>query len=426
MFRYKGEPVDVRDVGNALGVTNILEGSIRRAGDDLRITAQLVRTSDGFHLWSETYNRKMENVFEIQEDIAQRIAAALQTPLGVAVIAADDDRRNIPLDVYEKFLRARALLTRRSDYVDDSIRLFREVIEIAPNFADAWAGLSIALEVAPYYIPEARQIENAERYLTEARVAAERALELAPDAATSNHAMGVAYRDNFEWAKARVYLEKAIELDPNNGGILEDYAEFLHQTGQFEKALPLTHQMLRLDPFVPLYRARLREYYEIVGDLETALDQSRKIVELDPESVFITDTLLTVLIASGNFDQAAIVVESGNSSWTPELFQEAVAWLAGPDVAPNERIQESFMQANAFAMLGDRTKYFLARTVQRPRNSRAYWFLEAVIGGDYERANEPEFKSRIVSIRLPEYWREHGWPDMCRAKGDDDFECGHF
>ena len=148
VFQFKGKGGDIREIGRKLGVTNIVEGSVRRDGEDVRITAQLVRVADGFHIWSETYDRKLERVFALQEEIARRIGDALKLSLGVSAPVAP--RAPIDPEAYDEYLKGRALLRERTD-LPSAIAHLKAAVAKAPEFAAAWSSLSLTYEVSFWF-----------------------------------------------------------------------------------------------------------------------------------------------------------------------------------------------------------------------------------------------------------------------------------
>ena len=148
VFQFKGKGGDIREIGRKLGVTNIVEGSVRRDGPQVRITAQLVRVADGFHVWSQGYDRELKGVFALQDEIAQRIGDALKLSLGVAApIAA---RTPIDPEAYDEYLKGRALLRQRND-LPAAIAHFKKAVAKAPEFAAGWSSLSLTYEVSFWY-----------------------------------------------------------------------------------------------------------------------------------------------------------------------------------------------------------------------------------------------------------------------------------
>ncbi len=177
VFSLKGQNKDVREIGKLLGVAYVLEGSVRKAGDELRITAQLIRADNGFHVWSETYDRKLENVFDLQAELAGAIAKALELPLGLGGDAALVGERSADPQAYALYLQARAGHRARGDGVKKSVELYREALQRDPSFAPAWAGLANSLAVLPFYVSAAEKA-NAPQFMVEAEQAAKQALAL--------------------------------------------------------------------------------------------------------------------------------------------------------------------------------------------------------------------------------------------------------
>src|SRR5207237_97091 len=198
VFQFKDKGGDIREIGRKLGVTNVVEGSVRRDGPEVRITAQLVRVADGFHIWSETYDRKLERVFALQDEIAQRIGAALKLSLGVA--APVTARAPIDPEAYDEYLKGRALLRQRQD-LPAAIAHFKKAVTKAPEFAAGWSSLSLTYEVSFWYTPHTTAAFQAELLAGE-KAAAERAAALEPDAAPTEHALGNLARAQFHYADA--------------------------------------------------------------------------------------------------------------------------------------------------------------------------------------------------------------------------------
>src|SRR5213596_3502541 len=198
VFEFKGKGCDIREIGRKLGVTNVVEGSVRRDGEQVRISAQLIRVAAGFHIWSETYDRKLERVFALQDEIAQRIGAALKLSLGIS--APIGARAPIDPEAYEEYLKGRALLRQRQD-LPAAIVHFKKAVAKAPEFAAGWSSLSLTYEVSFWYTPHTTTAFQAELLVGE-KAAADRAAALEPDAAPTEHALGNLARAHFHYADA--------------------------------------------------------------------------------------------------------------------------------------------------------------------------------------------------------------------------------
>lgn len=234
VFQYKGRHEDIRLIGERLGVAAVLEGSVRREGRRLRVTAQLINVADGYHLWSETFDREMEAVFAIEDEIARNIAGALQVVLG------DRERRalgRVPttdVRAYEFYLRGRQYFgqTRRRS-LEYAIGMFERAIDADPTYALAWAGLAdAACSLAMYYPPGESELARADE-------ASRRALALAPDLAEGHAARGFTLWLMKRPDESAAEFEAAIRLDPKQFEARYFYARGCFQRGETEKAARL-------------------------------------------------------------------------------------------------------------------------------------------------------------------------------------------
>src|SRR5947199_2334952 len=225
VFQFKEKGGDIREIGRKLGVTNIVEGSVRRDGPEARLTAPLVRRAAGFHIWSETYDRRLERVFALQDEIAQRIGAALKLSLGIS--APVPARAPIDPEAYDEYLKGRALLRQRQD-LPAAIAHFKKAVTKAPEFAAAWSSLSLTYEVSFWYTPHTTAAFQTELLAGE-KAAADRAAALEPDAAPTQHALGNLARAQFHYADAERHYLRAMHIDPGYPDVREDYAELRHE-----------------------------------------------------------------------------------------------------------------------------------------------------------------------------------------------------
>ena len=268
-FAYKGQDRDLREIGAELGVQYLVEGSVRKQGDRLRITAQLVDATDNFHLWSESYDRTTDDVFAVQEEIAGAIAEELQVSLGLE----DGTRLVAPtgdLDAYDLYLTGRARMRARGAGVHEAVELFEAAVAKDSGWAPAWAGLAQAQSLVPFYwqgspnmedvapgedatdrVNSSKTAEDAaiwEASLAAAERAALRALEIDPTNASAEVALGNVYRDRWEWEKAENRYLRALGIDPDDVEAHQQYAEFLAGIGRLDEALRSARRAVALDP----------------------------------------------------------------------------------------------------------------------------------------------------------------------------------
>lgn len=247
-FSYRGEGVDLRRVGSELGVPYLLAGSVRKSGDRLRITVELVAAADGLRVWAETYDRRLADVFAIQTEIAEAVATALRIPLGLA--ANELAAPTVHVRAHELYLTARAALRARGRGVGQAISLFEQALALDSAWAPAWAGLAEAHAIYPMYAgPRGESADSAvwATHLDAAALAARRALELDPRNASARIALGGVYRDRWEWAAAEAELLHALGNDPDNAEAHVQYAELLWGVGRLDEALRETGLALALD-----------------------------------------------------------------------------------------------------------------------------------------------------------------------------------
>jgi TolB-like protein len=218
VFEIKGKGGDVREIGHKLGVSHIVEGSVRRDGEHVRVTAQLVRVADGFHVWSESYDRDREGVFALQDDIARHIAEQLQAQLGVAEMPPP--RAAIDPIAHDEYLKGHTLLRQRKN-LPEAIAHLRAAVTRAPEFAPGWADLSFAYDVVrSYTTPDQRSMLG--DVLTNMRDAAEHAAAAAPATALTLHALANVARAETRYAEAEELYRRAQEADPTYPDVRED------------------------------------------------------------------------------------------------------------------------------------------------------------------------------------------------------------
>lgn len=286
-FRFRGIATDAREIGRSLNVASIMEGSVRKAGERVRVTAQLIDAGNGYHLWSENFDRRLEDIFAIQEEIARSVVQALRVSLKTP--EALDFERNKPRDMraYEFYLRGRQLQALKSTFTWTAApEMFRRAIELDPDYAQAYAGLADALiELLQWRIARPDQV------LDEALAASRRALQLAPDLAEAHVANANTLHMTGEYEAATAAFERAIAL---NDGLYEAhyyFARHLFVRGFNGRAV---------DEFEAAHRARPDEFQALtlaagaadaMGDTDRMLDLSRRALqhalheaEIDPEN----------------------------------------------------------------------------------------------------------------------------------------------
>jgi TolB-like protein/Tfp pilus assembly protein PilF len=295
--KYKSVPANLREIAQQLDVANILEGSVQKSSDRVRITVQLINARTDQHLWSETYDRNLIDVFQVESDVAQKIAGALEAKLTGREKAAINSGGTENPQAYEAFLHAVALRTSQSDEDQQrALEFCRQAVALDPNFAQAWAELAVS-EASKYFFPEHTQAQK-ER----ARVAAENALRLAPDLPGAQGAMGLYYyyclRD-FEGALTR--LESARQLAPNDWKFIGATSLVKRRQGKLDEAIALQIQASQLDPLNEDLWVNLARSYAGIRKFDLALNAVDRALKIDPNSADILMQKANILVAKGDF-----------------------------------------------------------------------------------------------------------------------------
>ena len=280
-FRFGGEGADVSEIGEKLNVQNVLEGSVRKSGDQLRITAQLVKTSDAIHLWSRQYDRKLEDVFQVQEEIAISIAGALSVTLEESGVGS----QKVDPKAYDFFLRGLSYFARHN--IQDNIyarQMFERAIEADPKFGRAWAGLAYTYGLEQLYF-NASEVNRDEALRT-----SRKALELAPERAESHVSAGIANCMVQEYGEAESEFLKAIEIDSENYDAWYFFGRTKVHEGDHVKARELFEHAAKVRPEDFQSVLLLPQIYHSLGDREGELDAARRgieraraVLELNPD-----------------------------------------------------------------------------------------------------------------------------------------------
>lgn len=331
-FAYKGQDKDLREIGSELGVQYVVEGSVRKQDDRLRITAQLVDANDNFHLWSESYDRTIDDVFAVQEEIAEAIAEELQVSLGLG----EDESLVAPigdLDAYEMYLTGRARMRERGDGVDQAVQLFEATVARDSSWAPGWAGLAQAYSLVPFY----QEAESREEYwatwessLDAAEAAAIRALEIDAKIAGAEVALGNVYRDRWEWEQGERHYLRALEIDPDEVEAHQQYAELLAATGRLDEALRSARRAVALDPTSAIRLNVLGYILSMNNRREEAILQYELAIVHGGEFVSPFANLERAFVAIGDYDRAEAIVRD-------EILPRFVDVRAAADVRVNNR-----------------------------------------------------------------------------------------
>ncbi|MDH3401510.1 MAG: hypothetical protein OEM03_11170 [Chromatiales bacterium] len=418
-FTFRGKNLDIPEIARELGVATVLEGSVRKDGNRIRITAQLIDGATDRHLWSQNYDRDLVDIFKIQDEIANAIVDSLKDKLGIQsaekvvnVVAATDN-----LDAYELFLKAQAMFQARKN-LPTSVELFTRATELDPGFARAWAGLASTLAVFDDWVPG--DIDHKPL----AKAAAERALELDPDLSMPYAVLG-----NIVGGKESISFmlhnyDTAISNDPKNAtawlwrGILHN------QTGFANRGVKDMEQCLRVDPEYLNCAQHLAATYLLLGETDRAVALYEETLGSSFHSM--DEVFIPEYLRRGQIATALLIADLRSwSSYAP--VGEMVKALQHPDADHSDGIRHferwsedtgHGMESVPFVLLALKQYDRMASLADTNDIRFLLWYPEAA-----EYRQSPAFKQFVSSLGLPDYWRETGYPPQCRAVGKDDFTC---
>lgn len=306
-FAFKGKNSDIREIGKQLGVKTVLEGSVRKYGNRVRVTAQLINADNGYHKWSETYDRDLEDIFKVQDDLALSIVDQLKKTLSIRV--PSKHLVKIPtenMEAYNIYLKAMYYWNKWTpENVFNSIKYCEESIKLAPDFAMPYARISacyIFLGAAGFY-PISEVYPKAKKYATES-------LKLDDSIPNSHLALAmVQYFNDWDWQGAERSMLNALELNPNFAEAHMYYSTLLTTLGSYKKALKEAELAFQLDPLNAISSYILAYAYFNNNQLENAIEQHQKTIEIDPEFGDTWSGLAWVYVKHGDYEKARNIFE---------------------------------------------------------------------------------------------------------------------
>jgi TolB-like protein/Flp pilus assembly protein TadD len=310
-FQFKGQNLDVADIGRKLNVENVLEGSVRKSGNRLRITAQLISVGNGFHLWSETYERELTDVFAIQDEISSAIADALELRLSTST-GDESERPTSNLEAYNLYLQARFYLaTRIEKNMLHAAELFQQAVTLDPAFSKAWSGMALTYSLLPAYGETVADIEGGEKTMQSARAA----IELDPENAEAWIARGrMEGIVLWDWAASESSLQHAITLAPSDINVVNLYGDTRTALGDFARAEHFERRAVELDPLTAVQYGDLSVLMLIMNRKKEGLEYARTAASLAPDTGQRVGELITALTRVGEFDDARDQIEQADKN----------------------------------------------------------------------------------------------------------------
>ena len=333
-FAFKGKEEDLRKVGEVLGVATVLEGSVQKSGDEVRITAQLIDTRSGYHLWSEKYDRKLTNIFAIEDEISQAITDKLRLQWSDAAARSLPARKAVDARAHDFYLRGLPLIAARGPGLREAVADFQQAVAIDPDYAQAWAALAEAQILLPHYF-----LAPQETAFPSGEAAANRALAIDPDTSAAHVALAMMYRIQWKWKEADDAFRRALKIAPGDAEAADQYGQFLLAEGRLGEALAQIDRAQRLDPLSGIIGATRTNVLTALHRFDDANKQAQAIVAGHPG--FALGRFIAADVAiyrseySASKDQfragAALVGES------PEVYMLLVDAVADPAQRPAAR-----------------------------------------------------------------------------------------
>ena len=443
-FSFKGKDDDLGTIGSKLGVAHLLEGSVRKSGDRIRITAQLIAASDSSHLWSKTYDRNLTDVFAVQDEIARDVAQALSVKLdAVKLNTAQGGTTNV--DAYDRYLRWRRLFL--SEYRDEEhdrerVRLAREAVALDPAFVLGWDALAGSLDA----LANEFDGEEVERLRKEAVQVRARIARLAPDHWIVKRERAYALWREGKRAEAIALAREIMEGGPMSYERAYPYTELIFSVGYLDETVDVIEQLKAVEPLAMFVSRDLQYDYTAARRIDDAEAEYQRSQSLDGDDTESTVLAFHRMLARPDADPKVLRDLHGRLSkkldWPFLLdlggvLNDREAMLAILREAAKDPAYRGNRHAMVFQMetadaLGDAD---LAVDALRRYLESAGGFDDGSIGhGNYWQfwttphssiRAHPEFKRLLIQTGVADYWRQSGrWGDGCKPVGADDFQCG--
>jgi TolB-like protein/DNA-binding SARP family transcriptional activator len=423
-FQYKNPARNVQNIGRKLHVTYLIEGSVRKDGDRVRIAVQLINAGDGNHVWAEEYDRPLVDIFATQEDIARMIAASLRKPLGLQ--PGENLVNNRPADTatYDEFLRAKALWWQQNAVsLQQATTILEKVVVRIPNYAPAWSLLADAYLDVPIQNPALFSGEVDQWHaemgaaIQKGGTAARRALERDPKDTLAWRALARIELVQNHYPQADELNARALAIDPDDPNLLLNKNQLLHDRGYLKQALAMSQRAALLEPNGARYKTRMAWDLWLNGRSDEVL----KILEPQGKDTFVA----RIYAEQGRYGEAADILLSnkGEERYERNTLEAAARLLRNGPAKPSSESMPKLGQLYWVYFFAGAPEHMLDWNEQLQKIG--YWApVYPLWAPRYASIRKTErFKNYIRSLGFVDYWRQHGWPDLCRPLGTDDFAC---
>ena len=431
-FAYKGREVDVREIGKELGVETVLEGSVRQAGDQVRITAQLIDTDTGFHLWSETYDRQMADIFQVQDEIARAIVDKLRIQLAPSDQVAQHQK--VPtqnVEAYELYLQGRAVWKKRGeDNLKKAIELYQAALARDPGFARAHAALASAYVVMPGYTEDEN---DQEKFFGLAETSARQALAIDPNIGEAHAVLAQLNADRGDLLDAESGFFFAISLEPNEPTPHHWYSLLLSKVGRVGAALDQARRAQELDPTSPILAANLANIYLQQGNDEEALRYGRMAKDLGIGNGGGGNVEAAVALRRKQWSEGEklLLAQHGMPEELKPLVHQFIEGLSDPSARPrviaslrttDPALISQAKLVDVYSSLGDVDLAYQVMFETLDKDHLAWihdWEMSDLWSPDSAAMrHSPKLGELAERIGVIDYWKQYGFPDQCRPGQD--------
>jgi adenylate cyclase len=341
-FLYRGKAVQIRQVAEDLGVQYVLEGSVRRSADAVRVTAQLIDAIKGHHVWSDRYDRSVKDIFALQDEITMKILTELQVKLTEGETARIHAKGTNNLQAYLKLLEGDGYRHQNNQEANAAAkRFYRESMALDPQYAAAYVALA-GTHILDVWLGVS---DSPKEMLSSAMQLAQKAVELDNDSAEAYGVLSAVFLLMRQHEKAIEGSERAVALDPSSAMALLNLGMSLNYSWRIEEAVPFLQRAVRLNPFFPYVYHHLGSAYRETGRYEEGIAALKKALQLAPNDVLAHIVLVSVYQYAGRKDEAratAAQIRRIDPNFSLERFARATPWKEGPR---RDRLMDAFRKA---------------------------------------------------------------------------------
>lgn len=414
-FVFRDKPVDVRQAAHALGVANVLEGSVQRSGERLRVRVALVSAQDGYELWATEYEPAARDLLTVEDEIAEAVLRELQPKLSASTLSDLHTRAGLDPAAHDYYFVGLQYLNRRTSAdIAQAIAYFRRAIQADPDYAPAWSAVAEAYTVLRDYNSDAPP----DAHYEDALAAAERAVALDPQQSRGHAVLGLLNEMHWRWADADRELRRALELDPSDATARQWRAMYLWFVGDMAGALVEMRRARDLDPLSPIINADLGRALLYAGDVDAAIEQARATIALEPRFALAHAFLAGALRAKGRSEDAiaearmAVALTPAPHPSSYLGFLATLQWEAGHHALAREQLAalekrsaRQYVSGVALAFpeweLGDKDRAF--DNLLRAAADHDHLLMMVTGFSDADWCSDPRFAMLMQKVNLPRH-----------------------